>query len=139
MRKLIAQKLLNEYNSLIYIQTGQSISCLKLKPEVGNSRHVEWSHFRYILLLHNYSFRVLSHFSPSRSAKFFITRKKGHVKHLERKLVVIQPQNVGKNGICGFDGANSQCRCDNFEQRKAILIQNLLRIWNTAKGQNEFE
>ena len=44
----------------LYKRLDRASICLKLKPELGNGRHVGWSHFRYILLLHNYSFRILS-------------------------------------------------------------------------------
>ena len=45
---------------------------------------------------------------------------------------------LGKTEFPGSMEQTPSVGDDNFEQRKAVLIQNLLRIWNTAKGQNEF-
>ena len=45
---------------------------------------------------------------------------------------------LGKTEFASSMGQTLSVGDDNFEQTKAVLIQNLLRIWNTAKGQNEF-
>ena len=45
---------------------------------------------------------------------------------------------LGKTEFAGSMEQTPSVGDDNFEQTKAVLIQNLLRIWNTAKGQNEF-
>ena len=106
---------------------------------MGNRRHVEWSHFRYILLLHNYSFRVLRHFSPSRSDKFFCHEEERTREAFgEKTCSYLAPKCWEKRNLRVRWSKLPSVGDDNFEQRKAVLIQNLLRIWNTAKGQNEF-
>ena len=56
--------------TLIYIRDWIEHLLSEIEAGSGQQPHVGWSHFHYILLLHNYSFCILRHFSPLGSDNF---------------------------------------------------------------------
>ena len=112
---------------------------MKLKPEVGNSRHFGWSHFRYILLLHNYSFRILRHFSPSGSDNFFYHEEERTREAFgEKTCSYLVPKCWEKRNLRVRWGKLPVSVMTTLNRRRPFSFRIYSEYGNTAKGSNEF-